>query len=376
MSKKNKKIQENTFNNPAKSSPDVKKIKAEKKPQRKAEKKVKRIKKYGIFFNVLHGLVSLAFLVLLYMLNVLPLTYHLIITAVVAVLFAITAASQKGKRAARVIGRIYSILIMLILLCGSSVLGVANYLLDTITGAPLEKKEQEFDLMSGSGAFSITEDAFGILVKDLSDKTKEAESLYVVNPDTRQMLSVVTPTRYYVTIPKVSEGQREQIGKAWEYGPEASIAAYNNLYETELSYYLQLDSDWTRQTIERFNELFVAMPTWEQVQELGMEILNIEEHIKTSLSKYEVQQLIKAEFGKESDWAKTTKLATGVIEEAYTFSSPDSKVSVLVPESDVVEEIIDLIDRVEDGEILKKNTSDVSEEKDEDTADAPVIVIP
>lgn len=375
MSKeKNKKIQENTFNNPAKSSPDVEKIKAEKKPQRKAEKKEKRIRKYGVLFNLLHGLASLVFLVLLFTLNILPFTYNLIITGVVAVLFAITAVSQRRRRVGRVLGRIYSVLIMLMLLLGSIALGVANYVLDTVTGAPLEKKEQEFDLMSGSGAFSITENTYGVYVKDLAEGTKEGEVLYIVNPETRQRLSIVTPARYYVTIPKVSEGQREHLGKAWEYGPEASIAALSNLYETEISYYLQLDSEWIAEMTGTVNTLFTDIPKWETVKRLATAVWDVDEHIRTSLSKHEVQQLIKAEFGQGTDWAKSSKVATGTVESGYTFSSPDTRVAVMMPDVEVVKEIIDTINRVEDGEILEKKPSGSSEDKG--TGDAPVIVIP
>ncbi len=352
MSKKQKK-EENRFDNPAKSSPDIKKIKAEKKPQRKAENKEKRMRRYGVLFNVLHGLLSLVFLVSMLVLNVLPLPHTFIVILVVGLLFLITAVTQKRGKAARVLGRIYSVLIMLVLLVGSAGLGAANYVLDEITGAPFEKKKQTFDLMSSDTSYSITEDSCCVYVKGTGSEAEQAEMLVVVNPETRQLLCIETPADYFVTIPKVSNGQRERLIEAREYGIEASVAALNNLYEIEISYFLEVDYEW--------------LETLNSPQDIISGMKEIDSHIRTNLSKYEVQQLIKTEIGDKSDWVRHERVATGTKESVYTFVSPDERVSVLVPDQVAVDELIDLIDRVEDGEILKDKGN---------TEDKPVIVIP
>ncbi len=352
MSKKQKK-EEHKFDNPAKSAPDIKKIKAEKKPRRKAENKEKRMHRYGVIFNVLHGGLSLVFLVLMLTLNVLPLIHTLLVIVTVGLLFLITAVTQKRGKAARVIGRIYSLLMMLVLLVGSIGMGTANYVLKEITGAPFERKKQSFDLMSADTSYSITEDSCCIYVKGIGAEAEQGEMLVVVNPETRQLLCIETPADYFVTIPKVSNGQRERLVEAREYGIEATVAALNNLYEIEISYFLEVDLEW--------------LESWDSLSDILSGVKEIDSHIRTNLSKYEAQQLIRTEITEKSDWIKHERVATGTKESIYTFVSPDERVSVLVPDQAVVDELIDLIDRVEDGEILK--------DKD-NTQDKPVIVIP
>jgi hypothetical protein len=46
-------------------------------------------------------------------------------------------------------------------------------------------------------------------------------------------------------------------------------------------------------------------------------------------------------------------MATGTVTSNYTYTMPDTESFVMTPDQDSVKEIIDLINRVEDGEILK-----------------------
>ena len=353
------------FNNPAKSAPDVNRIKQEKRAQRKAAKKQKRMKWYSVMVVILHAFLSVFFLWMFFSLNILPANHSLVVFAVVILLLIVTVLTQKGKKGARIAGRIYAVLVMLVLLGGGLILGAGNYVLEQVTGAPLEKKQQEFDLLSGGGISSITEDVFGIYVKEMSRDNSEAEVFYVVNPQKRQALSVVTPSQYYLAISDVTNGRKDWLGTAWDYSPEAALETLGTLYETHITHYLHMDSPW----VAEMKELLGHNLQVKQIGQLIKEIPQVKKHLQTSLSKYEVQQLIKAEIKDRSEWRMHTETATGRYESSYTFSSPDERVSVILPDTESVEKIAEMIDRVEDDELLEDNTS-------KEPGENPVVIIP
>ena len=110
------------FNNPAKSAPDVNRIKQEKRAQRKAAKKQKRMKWYSVMVVILHAFLSVFFLWMFFSLNILPANHSLVVFAAVTLLFIVTVLTQKGKKGARIAGRIYAVLVMLVLLGGGLIL--------------------------------------------------------------------------------------------------------------------------------------------------------------------------------------------------------------------------------------------------------------
>ena len=62
-----------------------------------------------------------------------------------------------------------------------------------------------------------------------------------VNPDTKKILLTTTPRDYYVTIPEVSGDQRDKLTHAGIYGVDRSMAALENLYGVDLSYYAKVN---------------------------------------------------------------------------------------------------------------------------------------
>ncbi|MBP3451211.1 MAG: LytR family transcriptional regulator, partial [Agathobacter sp.] len=71
------------------------------------------------------------------------------------------------------------------------------------------------------------------------------------------------------------------------------------------------------------------------------------------LTKYEVQELIKKQMLEGGRFNRVSKVATGTVTSNYTYTMPDTESFVMTPDQDSVKEIIDSINRVEDGEILK-----------------------
>ncbi len=61
-----------------------------------------------------------------------------------------------------------------------------------------------------------------------------------VNPDTKNLLTT-TPRDYYVTIPGISGERRDKLTHAGIYGVDRSMAALENLYGVELSYYAKVN---------------------------------------------------------------------------------------------------------------------------------------
>ncbi|MBQ8558772.1 MAG: LCP family protein [Tyzzerella sp.] len=359
--KKLQKIEETKqqFNNPAKSTPDGGKKSAERELAKKTEKKQKRSKRVGIIFTVLQCVLSLVFIGTLFTLGVLPFKYTMAVIAIVAVLFLITYATQKRKKVCAIIGRIFGCFIMLILVLGTICVGVANYMLEAVTGAPYkaetEKQTNTMDFMNSSQVFSVAEDSFNVYIRDVYDdidgnSISTVNMIATVNPETKQILVTATPGEYYVTIPGVSNGQKDKLEQAGTFGVEASMSALSNLYETEISYYLKVDFEW----LDEQKDMFKSQVSLDTVKEIYNNISHISDYVKTNMTKYEVQEFVKQELLEGGSWKKSSVEATGTIFSSYTYSSPEVADYVMNPDSESVKEIVDLMSRVEDGEILKK----------------------
>ncbi len=347
---KKKKSTEKEFNNPAKSSPNVKEIKEEKKPQRKAEKKAKRMKRNSVIFVTLHGILSGIFLISVLALGVLPFSYLAAVFAIVVLLFVVAWWSQKRKKAGRIIGRIYSTVIMLVLLLGSFCMGVANHVLNQITDAPYEVKEEKTNFLSLDSVFSITEDSFCVYVEDINRKAEveDAQIFLSVNLKTHQILEVTTPGACFVTIPNISKGQKEYLANVGEYGIEATISAMENLYETKIPYYLKVDMQW-------LNAMKSGGFSLDTVKELYDGIVNIDKYVQTNMKKGELRELIKMRIQDFTDLEIQTYVVDGIEGKSYTFTSPDDMVKGIVPNPNKVEEVIQWIDKMEEDEVLKKS---------------------
>lgn len=344
--------------NPAKSSPDIKKVSAEKKPKRKEDRKMRRVKRRARTFILLQAVVSVAFFVMISTLGVLPFKYTLVLSGVLIVFFAITCATQKGKKGISVLGKMLSAILMLILIISGTLAGVLNYMLDAVTGAPYKEEGEQvtpaIDLMGGMEVFSVSEDCFQVYVRDAGEDIDENSAskinmLATIHPETKQLLLTTIPAEYYITIPDVSNGQKEKLGEAGTFGVEASMAAIENLYETEISYYLKVDFEWLKEK----KEMLKGPISVDKVKALGYSLLSVSEHVRTNMEKHEVQELIKKQILEAGSFNRVAMMAKGTVTSNYTYTMPDTESFVMAPDSDSVKEIIDLINRVEDGEILK-----------------------
>ena len=76
--------------------------------------------------------------------------------------------------------------------------------------------------------------------KLLARTRSDVNILMVVNPATKQILMINTPRDYYIVHPWGS-GSRDKLTHCGVYGIDCSISALENLYETTVNYYLQIN---------------------------------------------------------------------------------------------------------------------------------------
>ena len=285
---------------------------------------------------ILHAIASLAFLGMLFTVDVFPLKYTAIVMGVVLVLFLITYLTQK-KRKLHVLGKIWGILVSIVLAIGVLVLVVVNMAFDSVVGGG-EKKNNV--------VMSVTSDVFHVLIDEGGEYR-----LATVNPEKHQILMTNIPADYYVSIPGVSEGKRDTLKNAENYGIEAVMDAVGSLFETDVQLYAKINLADLQETLETFTP----------DMEVSLEDITgtIGDNLETNLSKRQVQQLVKFYLRQDATWEILSNNAEGRNSSNYTYTEPEKVSFVIEPDKDSVAKVIELIDRVEDGEKLK--ASDVEE---------------
>lgn len=320
------------LDNPAKSSPQGRKKSPERILQEKREKKRRKSKRWGVLITILQGLLSVAFIGMLFTIDVLPFKYTVFALVVFAVLFAITYTTQK-RRKLQALGKVLGVLVSIVLVAGTYGLVVANIAFNSVV-------EEKNDVV-----MAVTQEVFHVYIND-NGRFKIA----TVNPETHQILITTTPAEYYITIPGVSEGKKDILKNAENYGTDVVMNTLGTLYETEISFYAKVNLANLKEFAEGFTPDKAVRP--------DKLVKSIDENLETNLSKRQLQQLMKLYLGEDADWKVYSISAKGENSSNYTYSNPKEVSYVVEPDKASVSKIIDLINRMEDGEKLKK--SDVS----------------
>ena len=230
-----------------------------------------------------------------------------------------------------------------------------------------------------------------------------------VNTETHQILLTTTPRDYYVTIPDVSKGKRDKLTHAGIYGVDASIATLENLYETEIPFYarvnftsiidivdelggVDVNSKYSFKTIDgmkvkkgmnHFNGKQALAFSRERKNVPGGDyqrgknqqavivaiiqkmispkilvsasgiIDSVSGSVETNMSQNQLQDLIKSQLNKGGSWNIYSVAAEGKGKSDYTYSMPGRKLYVSEPVQESVQNIIDLMKRVQNGEIIE-----------------------
>ena len=74
-----------------------------------------------------------------------------------------------------------------------------------------------------------------------TNSRSDVNLIATVNPQTKQVLITTTPRDYYVPIPGISGGQKDKLTHAGIYGVDASMATLEQIYNTDINYYVRLN---------------------------------------------------------------------------------------------------------------------------------------
>jgi len=222
--------------------------KSRKNQKRKQKKQVIHSKRRGVTDRLLLRIqlaASLCLILSLAILGILPLKYMIGLAVIMLILLWIVERKQKKAyygRGAGGSGKIPSIIIIVFFMFLSFYALKANAAIDKIaTGEESGNYVQEHEI-------DVTVQPFNIYISGIDvygDITQESRSdvniIATINPNTHKILLTTTPRDYYVPIPGISEGQGDKLTHAGIYGIDASVATLENLYETEIPFYVRVN---------------------------------------------------------------------------------------------------------------------------------------
>lgn len=273
----------------------------------------------------------------------------------------------------------------------------------------IQNKTPSKKVDTSKNAFSVYISGIDVYGPIETNSRSDVNIIATVNPETHQILLTTTPRDYYVTIPGISNGQRDKLTHAGIYGVDASMATLENLYETSIPFYVRVNftsvieivdvlggvdvyseyafttNDGTLTVSEGMNHLngkqalafsrerynvpggdnqrgknqqavIVAMikkMISPQILTSASGIIDsVSGNVETNMTQAQLQNLIKAQLNKGGSWNIYSAAATGTGSSNSCYSSGSQLLYVMNPNQESVNQIIDLIKRVEDGEIL------------------------
>ncbi len=145
--------------------------------QNQKEDKNKNRNIFGKILIGLQALITIVFMVLVFLLDLLPLKYLLAIVVILVILWAFTLISQKFK-GSRIVGKIYSIFVILILILGTVYIWKAHDVMDELTtGQRYVVTDLSVVVLQGSSATGLQDldgGIFGIQTAMNREKTDES----------------------------------------------------------------------------------------------------------------------------------------------------------------------------------------------------------
>ena len=246
-----------------------------------------------------------------------------------------------------------------------------------------------------------------------TNSRSDVNIMAVVNPSSHQILLITTPRDYYVEIPGISGGACDKLTHAGIYGVDASMSTLEEIYDTEIDFYARVNFTSLIQMVDALGGVDVeseiefttstAAGCVVDIQE-GINHLNGEQalafcrerknlangdnqrgmhqqavitamiqkavspailmganelldsvsgNVDTNMSTDQIQALVKSQLSNPSRWMIKSVAAIGIGSQQYCYSSGDILLYVSIPDYDSVEEIAQMIDAVEQGEIFE-----------------------
>lgn len=217
--------------------------------------------------------------------------------------------------------------------------------------------------------------------------------LAIVNTKTKQIQLINTPRDYYVELP-VSNGAKDKLTHAGIYGVDSSIGALEMLYDVEIDYFLRMnfsgfeaiidslggidvysEYDFTVEPIKHYkkginhltglealafareryafkdgdhqrgkNQMAVVTAMIDKLMSPELlynytEVLDaVEGTFQTNMSAEEIYALVKGQLANPGAWSIETYSVTGTGGSETTYSTPNTKCYVMIPNEDDVQE--------------------------------------
>ena len=178
-------------------------------------------------------------------LGILPLKYMAVLIVVILLLLLLVRSMQKRalkSRKKKRSGKGIAVIASLVFLVGGFYALKVNAALDKIATG------EESGQYVQAHAMEVTEQPFNVYISGIDvygEITQESRSdvnlIATINPKTHKILLTTTPRDYYVTIPGVSGEKRDKLTHAGIYGIATSIATLENLYETDIPFYVRVN---------------------------------------------------------------------------------------------------------------------------------------
>lgn len=251
--------------------------------------------------------------------------------------------------------------------------------------------------------------------KVLTSSRSDVNILAAVNTKTKQILLVNTPRDYYISNP-IGNGAKDKLTHCGIYGINCSMKALENLYNTSISYYAQINftgfetlidaiggitvySDTSFTTLhgsftikvgnndlngeqalsfarERYalsggdnargqNQMKVITAVIQKmcsgttiISKYSQILDSLEGMFVTNMSQDEISDLVKMQLDDMASWNILSYAVTGTGGSNTTYSAPGMNLYVMYPNQSTVNKASELIDRVLSGDIL--TSSDLS----------------
>ncbi len=318
-----------------------------------------------------------------------------------------------------------------LVLLATDVMGMSViYKLQTTLSNMVQEEPEEEAQGEEEKPFVITEDPFVVYISGNDTKSSmekvrsDVNILAVVNPSTKQVLLVNTPRDYYVKISESKRGERDKLTHCGIYGMDCSIETLNNLYDIEIDYYAQLNfrgfirmidavggievyseksfTSWSehmyfkkgtnhldgeealefvrerhafgdgdaargRHQMEVVQGLIKKFQSGALLTNYGEILDNIGKYFRCDFSQTEISDLVKMQLSDFASWDVKTFAVTGEGTSRYTYSIPNAKAYVMIPDEDSVDYAHELMDKVFAGEELTEEDLVYTPEKEKES---------
>lgn len=287
---------------------------------------------------------------------------------------------------------------------------IYEHSIETIVETPTVVEEED-------ESFDITKDTFAIYLSGsdtrstkLATSRSDVNIVAFVNPSQHQVLLVNTPRDYYVPISISRSGDCDKLTHCGIYGVDCSMDTLENLYETNIKYYMQINFEGfmtfvdaiggiTIESEKSFTTLHYDVHIKEGTNELdgigtlgyireryafadgdnargrntmkvvaaiikkcssGTTILSkygdimksLEGMFVTNMSSDDISTLVRMQLSDMSGWDIRQYAVTGTGDSRTTYSVPNTNAYVMIPDQGSVDKAIRLINKIESGELI------------------------